>query len=145
MSTKLNIQENLKVVLDSSTYVAALLSKSGVCAKIFELIIEQKILNYYTKEIIDELFSVLSRPKFELEKTKIDHFLDLIIESSFLIPQSEDYKIRLCRDPSDDKFLSLAKQIGANYIITLDQDLLILDNIEKTKIIKPEEFIIIRF
>ena len=46
-----------------------------------------------------------------------------------------------CRDPKDDKFLSLANQISADFIITLDKDLLSLERINKTEIITPAKFI----
>lgn len=103
----------VKVVFDTSVYVADLLSKTGGAAAIFEQVIEQQIFNFYTSEMIVELKNVLARPKFCLEKEKQDYFLHLIKESSFEVKQLTDFVIKECRDKNDDKFLSLAKQIGA--------------------------------
>jgi len=129
------------VVFDTSAYVAALLSKTGGAAAIFELVIEQHFFNFYTDEILVEVESVLARPKFCLEKEKRDHFLHLIQESSFEVQQLKDFLVKQCRDPNDDKFLSLAKQIDAEYIISLDEDLLSIKRLGITRIVTPGDFL----
>ena len=140
MSEKLKKKEKISVILDTSTYVSALLSKEGISAKIFEFIIKGELFNFYTEEIIAEVNDVLNREKFNLQKDKIEHFISLIKQNSFLVQQLENYKIIKCRDPQDDKFLSLSSQIEANYLITWDDDLLVLKEINSTKIINPEKF-----
>lgn len=130
-----------KIVFDTSSYVAALLSKSGGAAKIFEQIIQQDLFNFYTAEILVEIKKVLAKPKFELEQEKQAHFLHLIQEVSFKVSQLKEFLVKECRDPSDDKFLSLANQIGAEFIISLDKDLLALRQIGRTRIVTPGEFI----
>jgi putative PIN family toxin of toxin-antitoxin system len=47
---------------------------------------------------------------------------------------------RISRDPSDDHVLALAEQSGADYIITGDEDLLILKRYNKTPIVQPRQF-----
>ena len=46
----------------------------------------------------------------------------------------------LCRDPKDNFLLELAVDGKANYLITGDDDLLVLKTFEKTKIITITEF-----
>ena len=46
----------------------------------------------------------------------------------------------MCRDPNDDFLLILAKDGKADYLITGDKDLLILNPFNKTKICTPTEF-----
>ena len=50
-------------------------------------------------------------------------------------------KVTICRDPSDNKFLELAKAIKADYIISGDKDLLEISEFEDTRILKPSEFL----
>ena len=133
----------VNVVLDTSAYVAALLSKTGGPAAIFERVIQQHIFNFYTEEIFAEVKEVLARPKFHLEKEKQDHFLHLIQESSFEVQQLKDFLVQACRDPNDDKFLSLAKQIDAEFIISLDEDLLVIKRLGTTRIVTPGDFLAI--
>ncbi|NET73225.1 MAG: putative toxin-antitoxin system toxin component, PIN family [Sphaerospermopsis sp. SIO1G2] len=46
-----------------------------------------------------------------------------------------------CRDPKDDKFLSLAVNGDADYIITGDQDLLVLHPFRHIPIMAPAQFV----
>ncbi|MBI4146208.1 putative toxin-antitoxin system toxin component, PIN family [Candidatus Woesearchaeota archaeon] len=121
--------------------MAALLSETGGAAAVFEQIVQQRVFNFYTREIIEEVKSVLSREKFGLDREKQDHFLHIIQEVSYDIQQLQEFEIRLCRDPKDDKFLSLANQIDADFLVSLDDDLLVLKQIGKTKIITPGEYL----
>ena len=136
-------QEKFKVILDTSCYVSALLSDSGASAKILELIIEEDIFNFYTSDIIDELKKVLARDKFRLEKEKQEHFTHLIEETSFKVSKLDEFDAKACRDPNDDKFLSLAKQIDAEFIISLDEDLLVIKRLGTTRIVTPGDFLAI--
>jgi len=117
------------------------LSKTGGAAAIFERVLEQQFFNFYTDEMLVELERVLARPKFRLEMEKREHFLHLIREGSFQVQQLNEFVVKKCRDPQDDKFLSLAKQIDADYIISLDEDLLVLKHFGSTHILTPGEFL----
>ena len=102
--------------------------------------INEELFCFYTKEIYDEIKDVISREKFRITEDKQKLFLYLIQESSFKIEQLQKYIVKICRDTNDDKFLSLAEQIDADFIITWDQDLLVLEKMERTLIIAPDQF-----
>lgn len=131
----------LKVILDTSVSVAALLSKEGASAQAFEIISTGRAYNFYTEEILGELIEVLQRKKFNLEKVKREHFIHLFTESSFAIKPLKEFSVSLCRDPKDDVFLSLANQIEADYLISLDLDLIEMKKIGTTEIIYPASFL----
>ena len=48
--------------------------------------------------------------------------------------------VEVCRDPKDNFLLALAKDGNADYLITGDDDLLVLETFEKTKIVKLTDF-----
>lgn len=50
-------------------------------------------------------------------------------------------KIKECRDPKDDKFLELAVSGKADFIISGDGDLQVLNPFRKIKIVSPREFL----
>lgn len=50
-------------------------------------------------------------------------------------------EIQACRDVKDDKFLELAVNGNADFIVTGDADLLILNPFRKIEIITPEMFV----
>ncbi len=66
-------------------------------------------------------------------------FLGALLAQVELIEVSEDAK--LCRDPKDDKFLNLASSGAADYLVTGDEDLLILQAHKDTHILKPRDFL----
>lgn len=133
--------EKVRVVLDTSVYVSALLSFSGGSAKIFEHVIRGEIYNFYTEEILSEVEEVVERKKFKIEREKQKHFTHLLAESSYLIKPLKEFDTTRCRDPKDNLFLSLSEQVEADYLITLDIDLLILEKVGKTEIVTPGDFL----
>ena len=46
----------------------------------------------------------------------------------------------ISRDPDDDNVLRLAEETKAEYIVTGDKDLLVLNSHTRTKIVAPREF-----
>ena len=52
-------------------------------------------------------------------------------------------KINLCRDPKDNKFLELATNGKADYLISGDRDLLILNPFQEISILSPQAFTLI--
>ena len=46
----------------------------------------------------------------------------------------------LDRDPDDDKILACAQQVHADYIVTGDQDLLVLERYVAIPIVTPRDF-----
>jgi uncharacterized protein len=49
--------------------------------------------------------------------------------------------VSACRDPKDNYLLALAKDSNADFLITGDQDLLILENFDLTKIVTYQDFL----
>ncbi|HAQ19824.1 MAG TPA: putative toxin-antitoxin system toxin component, PIN family [Prolixibacteraceae bacterium] len=69
---------------------------------------------------------------------QISEFFELLDESSVNVVIKT--KTELCRDLKDNYLLSLAIDSNADFLITGDNDLLILSRIENTKIIKYSDF-----
>uniref|UniRef100_F4CAE3 PIN domain-containing protein n=1 Tax=Sphingobacterium sp. (strain 21) TaxID=743722 RepID=F4CAE3_SPHS2 len=92
-------------------------------------------------EIVAEYVIVFSREKFNRwvkMETRID-FIENIISNSISINPAQT--ITACRDPKDDKYLSLAVSAQASCIITGDKDLLVLHPFDKIPILNPTDFL----
>lgn len=96
-----------------------------------------------SQELADELNDVLSRAGF-------DRYTDRENREEFLqdlVRQAESVEItvpvRACRDPNDDKILELATNGDADYIVTGDDDLLVMNPFRNIAIITPAEFLAI--
>jgi putative PIN family toxin of toxin-antitoxin system len=91
-------------------------------------------------ETFSELVEVLLRPKFDRFvslKSRQATLGAIAYAANWFTP---DAPVEVCRDPSDNKFLALAMTCRADYLITGDEDLLILDPFYKTRILNLSEF-----
>lgn len=50
-------------------------------------------------------------------------------------------QIEICRDPDDNFLLALAKDSKVKYLVTGDEDLLILEKFEETRIVTVTDFL----
>lgn len=95
-----------------------------------------------SKDILAEIAAVLSDP-FVVRRLKIT---DEILEQTLLSLQSRcrwvavKSKVRVCRDPNDDKFLACAIDGQAQYLVSTDKDLLDLGTVEDITIIDAPTF-----
>lgn len=131
---------NKKYVIDTNVLVSALLVKNS---RPFQLIqkIEQEGIILYSEATISELNQVLNRQKFDkyVTKQEREEFLVKLINKSEQITIIEN--INICRDAKDNKFLELAVSGEADFIITGDNDLLVLNPFRAIEIITVTEFL----
>jgi putative PIN family toxin of toxin-antitoxin system len=105
-----------KVVLDTNIVISAALSPNGNPAKIIKLISsDESIQMYYSLEIINEYFKVLSYQRLNFSEEKKNHALNIIKKHGATIQPSES-EIEL-PDESDRIFYDAAKAADA-YLIT---------------------------
>lgn len=126
----------MKVVLDSNIYIAAFSSR-GLCSSLFELCLENVdiIISEYILSEISRIFS----KKIKLPDNKVQDIITYLRDQCEIMDHKKlDDKI--CRDADDDNILALAKGSQADYIITGDDDLLVLKKFHSVKIINPREF-----
>ncbi|MDS1345396.1 putative toxin-antitoxin system toxin component, PIN family [Planktothrix agardhii] len=93
-------------------------------------------------EIWAELEQVLARPKFDRYISSEDRskFLQDFFDTVILVMDVTE-KIQECRDPKDNKYLELAVNGQADYLITGDADLLVLNPFREKPIITVSDFL----
>lgn len=132
----------MKIILDTNIYISAfafdkqVLELLDVCYAKHKVFVSTEILHEINNKFFGEKMAKI-HPSYSLEKTQ--EFYKKIINDSILSVPTQ--KINLSRDLDDNKFLELAKEVQADYLITGDKDLLVLKKFEKTKILKPSEFL----
>ena len=134
------MMKNNRFVLDNNILVSALLIKNSLPFQIIQKIENQGLI-LYSEATLLELNRVLNRKKFDKYFTveEKQEFILKLIEMSELIEIKES--ITICRDSKDDKFLELAISGKADFIITGDQDLLVLNPFRNIEIITANEFL----
>ncbi|HEU5233753.1 MAG TPA: putative toxin-antitoxin system toxin component, PIN family [Terriglobales bacterium] len=129
-----------RVVLDTNAFISRLLSPDSVPAQAVSKAVDTAdILG--SEATMSELADVLSRPKFDpyVSVEERQQFFRLLVRLIRMIPIVR--RVRVCRDPDDDKILELAINGNAHSIITGDRDLLSLKQFETTKIVTPAAYI----
>ncbi|PZU98488.1 MAG: putative toxin-antitoxin system toxin component, PIN family [Pseudanabaena sp.] len=129
----------MRLVLDTNVLVSAILSPVSISAKILNWGEDNGVILYSTVTLT-EILSVLGCSKFSkyIDHDDIDG-LSICIKTAWLFVEILN-QVQLCRDPKDDKFIDLVLNGEASHLITGDNDLLVLNQIEKTSIINPRTF-----
>lgn len=128
----------MKVVLDTNVLVAAFLTE-GICYKILVRARKKRYHLVLSPDIITEFEDVLLR-KFSLSKSELSDVRNLLSEAASEICR-EVYPIEpTSRDPNDDKILACASASQADYLVTGDEDLLVIKQYGRTKILSPKDF-----
>jgi len=129
----------MKLVLDTNIFISTFYW-DGNSEKIINRIIEGVDELFISDQIITEISNVMARPKFKTKHETITGYIKAIEKSSKKI--FIDGKIKgICRDKDDDDKLECAILSNADFIITGDDDLLVLENYETVKIVTQKEYL----
>lgn len=128
----------MKIVIDTNVFISAVFF-GGLPLQVLQSVISKQNDAYISPEIWDEYNDVIERmtKKYpsRLKQQLIDEVFKLF---KVIIPSSE---ISICRDSDDDKFISCALDAECMYIVSGDDDLLSLRNVDDIGICTPSEFL----
>ena len=104
-------------------------------SRLVDLLSSESVKLVVCQELLDELQDVTSRPK--LAKYFPQKEVDSLIEFMELIGERFEprQKVQICRDSADDYLLALAIESHAHYLVTGDQDLLVIKKIKNCRIV----------
>lgn len=134
----------MRVVVDSNVFVSALIAPKGTSGSLVRRLVEShRSVFLISRETMEELKRVLMYPKIakllKWSSTDVESF----ISSIELIAEEVDAAFRVldieCRDPDDIKFLSLAVAGRADFLVTGDEDLLVLKTIADIPVLSPSQ------
>lgn len=133
------MKKKIKIILDTNVWISFLITKS--MKGIDKLIFNERVILLFSDELMTEFIDVTGREKLKRYFTKEDiaSLIDLIDEYGEIVKVKS--QVDICRDKEDNFLLSLAKDGKADYLITGDKDLLVIDIFGKTKIITLTEFL----
>jgi len=95
----------------------------------------------FSDELIEEFVEVASRQEFKkyFSSKDLGKILEYFDQFGQLIKVKT--RVEICRDEKDNFLLNLAIDSKADFLITGDEDLLIIKEIGKTKIITMRDFV----
>jgi putative PIN family toxin of toxin-antitoxin system len=117
----------VKIIIDTNLWISFLIGKE--LKELKNLLIEETIL-------------VTQRPKLQKYFTpnKVDELVRFLRTIGLFVNITSE--VLFCRDPKDNYLLALAKDSDANFLVTGDQDLLVIAKFENTEIVTYQEFLL---
>lgn len=133
----------MRVVLDTNVIISATLIRGGNEDQIirawqrgvFELVLSPPIL----EEIGRALFYERLRKFRWMIDQEVAELLQALAQGSVVV--SGRVKVKVSRDPDDDKFLAAAVEAEAGFVVTGDRDLLDLKSYRGVRIVRPARFL----
>jgi putative PIN family toxin of toxin-antitoxin system len=133
------------VVFDTMVFVRALLNSRGLPARLIFAYHDRYRL-FLSPPVVEEILEVLGREeliaRFNLRQIDYGAALAQLLAS---FQRAETVEIpdvpAVSRDPKDDKFLATAQAAQADYLVSEDQDLLVLNSYQGTRIIDSATFL----
>jgi len=128
----------VRIVFDTNVYIAAFVA-DGICARLvrrarkreFELLLCHIILHEFSSKL---------KVKFRCTSKEIEQACSLISEAAAAVLDGGTLSAPACRDRKDDLILACAETAVADYLISRDKDLLIMEQYGKCKILSPRDF-----
>jgi len=128
----------VKAVFDTNVLIAAFLTE-GLCSGLLIRARRQAFNLVLCDDIIREFEGILIK-KFKLTSTDISEISAILSEAASEILHKLGPIPNICRDPNDDMIIACAIDAAADYIVTGDEDLLILKRYEDIVIMNPRNF-----
>ncbi|MBR6866945.1 MAG: putative toxin-antitoxin system toxin component, PIN family [Prevotella sp.] len=129
----------MKVIFDCNIWVSFLIGHH--LSTVREILTSPTMEVYCCPQLMTEIVDVASRDKIRRYVTDAD------VEDLLRIIRAYCRNIELTheassdiRDPKDLYLISLAETVGADYLVSGDADLLVLDQHKSTRLIKFSEF-----
>lgn len=133
----------MRSVIDTGVFVSALIRRQGTTGDVLRALRDGRFSVVYSVEILIEIIDVLGRDPFrstyQIQPQDITALVDLIrLRGELVAPK---IKLRVCRDPADDRFLEAALAGQADCLVSGDADLLVLGSYQSIPILRPAEFL----
>jgi putative PIN family toxin of toxin-antitoxin system len=128
----------LRVLFDTNVLIAAFISE-GVCAKLMRRARKKQFSLVSSSLILREFQDVLIR-KFSANRRESQEALQVIMEAVEAVAQPAQAVKGVCRDPEDDRILRCALAGKVDYLVSGDEDLLVMKEFKAIRIITPRDF-----
>ena len=126
-----------RLVLDTNVVLSALLFSSSALAWLRRAWQAKTIRPLASRETTMELIRVLAYPKFRLTASEREDLLADYLPFCETVAVPDGIEVPVCRDPLDRPFPELAVAGKADWLVTGDNDLLVLAPDSSVPIVTP--------
>jgi putative PIN family toxin of toxin-antitoxin system len=128
----------VRVVFDTNIFISAFVIPGSLAEKAILRIIEQADSLLISKDIIDEVLSVLSL-KFGSDREGLSHVAVTLSDLAELVKPAR--RIHLLKDEPDNRILECAIHGKADLLVTGDKEILQLQEYKGVKIINLKQYL----
>jgi uncharacterized protein len=127
-----------RIVIDTNIFISYLIGNSF--SRLDKYLQNGQVKLIFSEELLNEFLEVSARPKLKKYFSEKDIFslLDHIQNNAEFINVTS--KVNICRDHKDNFLLALCTDGKADFLITGDEDLLVMKKFKKTAIISFTEY-----
>jgi putative PIN family toxin of toxin-antitoxin system len=129
--------------LDTNVLVSGLVAAEGAPRRILDAWLEGRYKLVISLYLVEELVHVLSYPRI-VERVRLNEAeLGAVLAGLLAKAEVTPGQLRLpgvTRDPKDDAVVACALEGGADYIVSGDQDMLVLGEYEGIRVVTPRQF-----
>jgi len=134
----------LRAVLDTDVFVSGLMGVKSPPRRIVDGWLEGQFKLVTSLHLVEELAHVLGYPRIaervRLDPTDVDVILAALLSQAEVVP-GELQLPGVTRDPKDDAVVACAVEGQADYLVSGDDDLLVLHVYEGTQVVTPRRFL----
>ncbi len=128
----------MRIVFDTNIFISALAIPGSLAEKAMLKIIEGGDILVISKDIINEVLSVLSS-KFSRDKEGLSHVAVILSELGELVKPTR--KVNIFKDDPDNRILECAIHGKADVLVTGDKEMLRLREYEQIRIMSLKEYV----
>ncbi len=126
----------MRIVVDTNVLVSAL-GWEGNEYILMKKVFAGEVELFSSPEILQEFQKVSRRPRFGFSEDDIEEFTVALLEISTLVMPEKKLKT-IKKDPSDNMFLECALEAKADFLVSGDEHLLRLKNLDDIRIVRAK-------
>ncbi len=134
----------IRAVLDANVLVSGLMTEQSPPCRVLDAWLEGHYVLVTSLYLVKELIHVLSYPRIakrlRLDEEELEKILAILLSKAEVLP-GRLHLPGVTRDPKDDAIVACASEGKVDYIVSGDQDLLILGDYEDIRTVTPRQFV----
>lgn len=136
----------MRALLDANLFVSYLLApeRESPSAQIIRAALLGKFTLLLPEALLDELVHAVERKPYlrqRIRPEEMAQLADILKGVAEVIPRITEPIPAVTRDPKDDYLIAYALVGEADYLVTGDKDLLVLEQVEGLRIVTPRAFL----
>ena len=136
----------IRAVLDPSVFVGSLIVPAGVPAQVVAAWRANRFVLVTSRGILAEARHTLDYPRirrrYAFTDSEVNRFLALLELESVVARWEPDVSDARIRDPKDEMILSCALAGSASFLVSSDQDLLVVGEYRGVRVVTPRQFLL---